>query len=538
MTRMLRTASTALVALAALALAPPVSANGPHGDKTVRVDCAQGKSINRALRHGDERKPLVVIVEGTCTENVVVERDDVTLQGEPGATIVAADASKPTLSLDGAHRVVVTGLTLSGGRDGIAATRGSTLEVGVCVLQNNARFGLIVSYGGTAAVDNCVIQNNGGGGAVAANGAQLVVTNSTVRNNTGNGLAAVRNSHLRVGQDTAGSLTPGPVTVQGNTQGGIVVSDASAGIVVATRVEANGGHGIVSQSSSSVSIGVGTLGLVAPVTIRGNGNSGVSIYQASRGLVQDSLVKNNTRDGVRIEGSAATVIGSQIRGNGRYGIASLNSGSARIGLADSPTGTSGNTIENNVLEGVHLVGASSAWMFGNLIQGNGTTNARFGILAVEGSAVRFVGLNTITGNGSIAGTVVGGGVFLRASGLYVMKGDFDITPNTNTISGNTGDGVQAIENSTVELRDGMTVSGNTRNGVFLIHGGRMRSQGTTVSGNAANAIELLFGSTVRFGPTPSTVNGTIACDDAESSVAAPPATVLGTPAFGAGCTGF
>jgi len=529
-----RTVTAALLVLAALSPVPRVSADPVQ---TQRVDCAKGQSINQALDRDDERKPLLVVIRGTCTENVVVGRDDVTLQGEPGAAIVAADPSQPTLTLDGARRVLVTGLTLGGGSDGVFAVRGSTVDVAACALQNNSRFGLVVSFGGTAVVDNCLIQTNGGGGAVATNGAQLVVTNSTVQNNTGNGLTAARNAHLRVGQDAAGSMTPWPVTVQGNTQSGIVVTDASAGIVVATTVENNGGSGVVSQASSSVTVGAGTLGLVAPVTVRGNGNHGVSIYQGSRGLVQGSLVENNARDGVRIEGSAGTVIGSQVRGNGRYGVASLNSGSARLGITDAGTGTptSGNTIENNTLEGVHLVGASSAWMFGNTIQGNSTTNGRFGILAVEGSAVRFVGRNTVQANGSIVGPTVGGGIFLRASGLYVMKGDFDITPNFNIIQNNTGDGIQAIENSTVELRDGVTVSGHTNNGVLLLHGSRMRAQGTTITGNNPSAtvgladIRLALGGTARFGPAAFTL-GTVVCADTESSVAGivPPA----------GCTGF
>src|SRR3990170_880089 len=326
-----RAVTAALLVLAALSPVPRVSADPVQ---TQRVDCAKGQSINQALDRDDERKPLLVVIRGPCTESVVGGRDDVPPRGEPGAAIVAADPSQPPLTLDGARRVLVTGLTLGGGSDGVFAVRGSTVDVAACALQNNSRFGLVVSFGGTAVVDNCLIQTNGGGGAVATNGAQLVVTNSTVQNNTGNGLTAARNAHLRVGQDAAGSMTPWPVTVRGNTQGGIVVTDASAGIVVATTVENNGGSGVVSQASG-------------------------------------------------------TVIGSQVRGNGRYGVASLNSGSARLGITDAGTGTptSGNTIENNTLEGVHLVGASSAWMFGNTIQGNSTTNGRFGILAVEGSAV-------------------------------------------------------------------------------------------------------------------------------------------------------
>ncbi len=509
----------------------PAGANNTGGPvHTSRVDCGKGESINQALERADERKAHVVIIRGSCSENVVIERDDVTLQGEPGAAIVAANAGRPAITLNGARRIGIAGLTVSGGSDGVNAVRGATLDVSACTLQGNSRFGLVVSYNGTATVDGCIIRNNGNHGALAVNGAQLVVTNSTVESNAGSGLFGTRNSHIRVGQDAGGSSTVGPVIVRNNAQHGVGVSESGAGIVIGGLIENNGANGVFVGSSSSASIGIGTLNVAAPVTIRGSGVNGVNIDQGSRGLVQGCVIENSGQTGVRIHGAAGTVIGSQIRGNGQYGIASLNGASARIGLGDIGNLASGNLIENNVLEGVHVVGASSAWMYGNTIQGNSLTNGRFGVLAVESSALRFVGLNTIQNNGSMVGGVIGGGIFLRGSGLYMLKGDFTNTPNTNTVQNNIGDGIQAAENSTVDLRDGVTVTGNTADGIRMIHGGRLRAQATTVAGNTTAGIRLFLGSTARFGPVANTLTDAIVCTDAESSVAgiAPPP----------GCTGF
>src|SRR3972149_4985710 len=148
--------------------------------KTVKVDCVKGQTIAKALEPEDERKPLIVIVQGTCNENVVMTRDDVTLQGDAAA--------------GGA-----------GGSDGIHVTRGATSDLRNCAVQGNGRIGLVVSYGATATVDNCLIQNNGGGGLAAANSASLALTNSTVQGNTGFGVVGARNANVRVGQDLAGS---------------------------------------------------------------------------------------------------------------------------------------------------------------------------------------------------------------------------------------------------------------------------------------------------------------------------------------------
>ena len=49
--------------------------------KTVEVDCTKGKTLAHALEKANEDKPVVVVVRGICNENVVIDRDDVTLQG-------------------------------------------------------------------------------------------------------------------------------------------------------------------------------------------------------------------------------------------------------------------------------------------------------------------------------------------------------------------------------------------------------------------------------------------------------------------------
>lgn len=139
------------------------------------------------------------------------------------------------------------------------------------------------------------------------------------------------------------------------------------------------------------------------------------------------------------------------------------------------------------------------------------------------------------GNGN--GTQSTSGVFLRDASLHVLKGDFNITPNTNQIIDNLGDGIQAIENATVELRDGADVSGNAQRQVALFHGGRMRAQATTITTPLLNpnpAVLLGSGSTFRVGPNPVTVSGVVFCTDDESSLTA----IAPATAPPSSCTGF
>lgn len=48
---------------------------------TYTVGCSMGQTVSAAIRRGDARQPLEVVVRGTCNECVLIDRDDVTLRG-------------------------------------------------------------------------------------------------------------------------------------------------------------------------------------------------------------------------------------------------------------------------------------------------------------------------------------------------------------------------------------------------------------------------------------------------------------------------
>ena len=48
--------------------------------RTVKVDCFKGKSINKALKK-HKNDELIIEIDGICVENVLVDRDNVTLRG-------------------------------------------------------------------------------------------------------------------------------------------------------------------------------------------------------------------------------------------------------------------------------------------------------------------------------------------------------------------------------------------------------------------------------------------------------------------------
>ena len=59
-------------------------------------------------------------------------------------------------------------------------------------------------------------------------------------------------------------------------------------------------------------------------------------------------------------------------------------------------------------------------------------------------------------------------------------------------------GIYAEHGASVDLRGGLSVTGNTQVGVFLLEGTRMRMQNTTISGNGTQGILAARGSSVEF----------------------------------------
>jgi len=61
----------------------------------------------------------------------------------------------------------------------------------------------------------------------------------------------------------------------------------------------------------------------------------------------------------------------------------------------------------------------------------------------------------------------------------------------------------------LDLRGGLSVTGNTVNGVSLTHGTRLRTQGSNISGNTFNGIQATRSSSVEFlsGSTNNVVSG-------------------------------
>lgn len=173
--------STASGAMSFAAVGPPVE----QSSTTVRVKCDQGDSINSALSKQQNALSLVIEVSGICHENVVVNRDRVTLRGTDPArdgvnAVQNTDFIDAAVWIREAHRITVENLKLTGGFSGLLATNVSTpvLRVINCRMEDN-RVGMLVQSSIVEA-SNSTLGPNDGVNAEVFLGSRLACLNCTL----------------------------------------------------------------------------------------------------------------------------------------------------------------------------------------------------------------------------------------------------------------------------------------------------------------------------------------------------------------------
>lgn len=133
-----------LAATIVAALAPPVNASVT---KTVVVDCASGDTIANALTKGADE--LIVEITGICDEEIVIERDNVTLRGTDSAVDgIRGVGVGNVVTIRRALGITIENLAvLDGSRDGVSILRSDGVSIVNSRITGHARNG-ISSNGG------------------------------------------------------------------------------------------------------------------------------------------------------------------------------------------------------------------------------------------------------------------------------------------------------------------------------------------------------------------------------------------------------
>jgi hypothetical protein len=363
--RIMKICSSGYKLLCICLLAVLLSTSRAFADGAV-VDCSGATpgaftTITAALASLPAAGPNSISVTGTCHENVVMfGRTDLTIFGNPTATVVPGNANGHLLSINASQRVGIQNLTFDGGR-GAIVNDNSRVDLTSITIQNSLGIGL-------TSIDSLVH-----------------IADSTVKNSTRSGI----------------SIGGGTFYVDSDVTGTTVTNNGRIGIAVATgHLILNGGDGVTPGTenviSNNGSVGV-SVANSAEADISGDnriiGNQGVfglEVIHTSTVIMSDGTISSNAGIGVHCgETSHCEWAGvTKIDSNGKGGIEITDHSD---GYLDGGIDVSGNT------------GAGILIDLSSLLNSLGiNNNTDDGIVLNTMSVLKFAANDTITGNGKLA----------------------------------------------------------------------------------------------------------------------------------------
>lgn len=396
----------AATAAAVLVSASPFPASADS--QAFSVDCAKGQTISSALEKGDSRKPLVLTVRGTCNENVSIDRDDVTLRSD-GLSIATVYGPNPGLDaiLVTGRRISVEGITITGGRNGIAAIGAADLNVRRSTVHTTGRHGISFTAGASGTIDATTVRLSPRDGVVMQS-AQATIVNSTVTQNALRGVVVSNGGSVRLGVDDLN--VPGGNTISLNGSNGVRVSNGSSALIAMNQITDNGNGtdpAVDGLGRHGVSVGEASALIVGGNTIRDNASNGVNARGANV-VIGDTTSPNssvNTITGNRGAGAVFGFLGSTmvvqnavISGNSGFG----------FGLSLGSKGQlTTSTIQGNRSDGIRLIYGSGLLASGSSVVSG---NEGWGLQCIDGeSSVINTSLLGLSGNGlgDVSGTCTG-----------------------------------------------------------------------------------------------------------------------------------
>ena len=210
------------------------------------VDCDADDKIMDALDTG----ATTIVINGTCTEDVIITHDDVTLQaGVGGGGVTGATVEGVAINVDGVRRASIDGLTVEGHSTegtGIMAEFGGTLDIINTTVQNSGGGGITALSNSVINITACVVTSNGANG-ITAGGGSVIIEDTDITNNAANGVLAVQGGDIFIG-DPDGSTSD--VVISGNLFG-LLARSGTIGMIN-TTIQENALFAIFSSDFSSI----------------------------------------------------------------------------------------------------------------------------------------------------------------------------------------------------------------------------------------------------------------------------------------------
>lgn len=279
---------------------------------TEHVNCSRGESLQSAIAFSLPGTTLVL--NGACAGPVSIITNGLQLNG--GGTASITGAGRDAVTINGAQRVLLTGLTISGGNNGVVVENNAQAALQNVFVSNNALTGLLVQANSAVAV------NNGGSFANGLNGVDIESSSSLT---VSSGFLISGNTVFGVDVNNGSSLTltAGDLNVTGNAVGVQLGTNASGFLDGASTLNAssNATIGLTMVSGAHMVDFGGSIGA------NSNGLQGIALdSRAALDLDAGAQVQaeNNAGDGVHLEEQSVMSIFNTPQFSGSSGTTTLS----------------------------------------------------------------------------------------------------------------------------------------------------------------------------------------------------------------------
>ena len=447
----------------------PQGVQGPKDDTcastgtTINVPTHKFPTIQQAIDNASSGD-IINVAAGVYTETLKINNKCLTIQGAgAGVTTISGGAGSDTLTIDQSKAVIVSRVTVQGGRFGILAVRGTVIEVSDTVVQNTGSSGIRIDENSTARLTNVTAQNNVGDGIAVFRSSSVTFFGTVASNDN-------KRDGVFIGGSSSALFSKATVEAQRNRRYGIYVNTNSSLVADGSSISIKDGLG----DTSNLGAGIGAFG-----------SSSILLFNYST-----ILSEANGLDGIQVISASSFFLDStsslKVRTAKREGI--LVNGSSNLFL----WGTA--LVENNVSSGVNIQMSSSMQVAaGSLtIQNNANFGLRIGLksLVFEGDAKLIV--SGTTGYGI--------GVRLENQSALGANGDFVVQDNKSTYSDRLGIGIEVLGGSEFGMlpqSSRKTVIQNNGIGIRVMESGVSGDNSITFEDNTKD-LDISFGSRVRL----------------------------------------
>lgn len=321
------------------------TAPGP-GVRTVSVDCSAGDTVTEALKLPAHE--LTVEISGLCVEDVVIDRDRVTLIGvTPDAGLRGSRTTPgPIVLIRGASAISLQDLLITGGETiGMRIQRNGEARLRNVQLTETPFFGLLIDEASSALLADTVVADHGLFGVVLFGASGLTIEGT---------VDVSRNGQVGLLMSSGASLHAngvGQLTANDNGSFGLFLQAGSKGLFPSVQARNNGVAGLnMNFGGEFFSIGVNEFS--------NNGVFGITLGDGARYFAAGEVL-NNGSVGVFAEEASHVNVATDVPS--RIG------GSPVAVILEGATGTFGGTtqeIGTVVIEGTLELAFGSRASFG------------------------------------------------------------------------------------------------------------------------------------------------------------------------------